>query len=71
MALDMARALLETSGLDDNHWPLAVQHASYLKNRLPYSVLGDRMPCEMALGYSPDTSRLRIFGSQVQASLSP
>lgn len=34
-ALDMVRHMLETSGMDDVYWDMALQHATNLKNRLP------------------------------------
>lgn len=61
------RALLTTSGLPETFRPLAVYHATYSKNRLHYSALGDHLHFCMVFEYNPDLSHLRIFGSQVHS----
>lgn len=69
--MNMTRAPLTTSGLPKTFWHLIVKNATYLKNRLPRSALGDRLPYRMVFGYNPDVSTLRIFRSLKQAFLPP
>jgi len=71
VVMNMTCALLQTSGLDEKYRPLAVNQATYLKYRLTYRALGDRLPYEMVYGYILDLSSMRIIGSRVQAIRSP
>lgn len=71
VVMEMARAMLKTSGMHDQYWNLAVHHATHLKNRLPPVPLDDRSPYEMVFQYKPDSSHVPIFGSRVQPWLPP
>lgn len=63
----MARAILKNPALNHVCWLLAVQCATYLKNRAPCSASGDRTPYDTGFGYVLDLSNFRMFGSQVLA----
>lgn len=67
--MGMARAILKTSGIQDQYSDLAVQHATYLKNCLLSASLGDSSPEGMVFQYKPAFTHIRIFGSRVQAWL--
>lgn len=69
--MEMTRIMLITSGMQEQHWDLVVQHAIYPKNRLASTSLGDRPLHEMVFQYQPDLSHVRIFGCRMQAWLPP
>jgi GAG-pre-integrase domain len=60
-----ATAMLHDAGLPLFLWPLALQHAIYLRNRSPIERLGFTTPIERITNRKPDLSHLRIFGSTV------
>jgi hypothetical protein len=60
---DMVRALLRESEMGQEFWPIALQHAVCLRNRLPTDALGGRSPLEVLTGKPQDTSTMRVFGS--------
>ena len=43
----LARTLLYACGISSRFWPEAIQHATYLYNRLPHSSLDFRSPLEV------------------------
>jgi transposase InsO family protein len=57
------RALLHQSGMPSKFWNVAMQHATYLRNRSPTDALGGISPQEKLTGHPPDLSQLRIFGA--------
>lgn len=64
----MARAMLVDANLPDYFWPLAIQTANHILNRLPTSALPpDTTPFHLWMNKPPDLSHLRIFGSRVIA----
>jgi len=60
--LDITRALLSTSGLSHDYWPLAARHATYLYVRRPHGSLEMTSPYEQIFHVKPDISHLRVFG---------
>mmetsp|Transcript_43488 Transcript_43488/g.81435 ORF Transcript_43488/g.81435 Transcript_43488/m.81435 type:complete len:151 (+) Transcript_43488:653-1105(+) len=69
--MDMTRAFLKTANMPHKFWPLAVRHATYVKNRVPSAALGGRTPYEMVYGVVPSIEHIRIFGSKVSAWIPP
>ena len=43
-------------------WPLLMDHAVYLRNRIPVQALGGKSAFEARYGVKPDLRRMRIFG---------
>ena len=60
----MMRCLLHSSGLGPEYWSFAMQHAVFVKNRIPHSKLGTT-PFQAFTGRRPNLSRCRVFGSRV------
>ena len=60
----MTRCLLHSAGMEDKYWSYALQHAVYLKNRIPHCSI-KKTPYEAFYGKQPDLSHLRTFGSKV------
>jgi hypothetical protein len=61
----MVRSMLDSSGLPHAYWGEAVLYAAFLKNRLPFRGLKDRMsPFQALYGTIPDLSMVRTFGTQ-------
>jgi hypothetical protein len=61
--LDLARALLDDSGLPKDLWAEAVRHGVWLRNRVPTrAVPTGKTPFEMGTGERPDLSNLHQFG---------
>ncbi len=56
------RALLMDGNMEGKYWPLALETASYLLNRMPHESLGGLSPIEKSTGEKPDLSRTRTFG---------
>jgi hypothetical protein len=61
---EMAATFLQDANLPMRYWGYAVQHALYVKNRLPMKVLGWRTPYEALLNEKPDLQYLHRFGSR-------
>jgi hypothetical protein len=66
--LNIRRALLFQANLPKNFWFFAVQHATYLLNRLPNVVLGNMSPYELMHKTIPSLENLKVFGSLTYAS---
>ena len=62
----MMRCLLYSSELGPEYWTYALQHAVYIRNRLPHHSTSTT-PYEALTGNKPDLSGLRIFGSRIYA----
>jgi hypothetical protein len=60
----MVRCLLHSSGLGPEYWSFAIQHAIYLKNRLPHMAIG-HTPYQAYTGKQPNMEQLRVFGCPV------
>ena len=60
--VEMARCLLEKSGLQQSLWGEAVYTATYLRNRSPTKVLGDVTPYEKWSGKQPSVFHFKTFG---------
>lgn len=64
----MARAMLVDANLPDFFWPLAVQTATHIVNRLPTAALPpDITPFHLWWKKPPDISHFQIFGTRVIA----
>ena len=60
--------MLVDSNLKDFFWPLAIQAATHIINRLPTSVLPpDKTSFHLWMSKALDLSHLHIFGSRVVA----
>jgi hypothetical protein len=66
--LNIGRALLFQANLPKNFWSFAVQHATYLLNRLPTAVLGNKSSYELMHKTIPSLENLKVFGSLTYAS---
>jgi len=62
--LNMARSMLNDTGLPDAFWFEAVKYAAYIHNATPTHALDDTMPKEIWSGNKPDVSRFRVFGTR-------
>ena len=66
--VSMARAMLLDGNVSTFFWPLAIQAAVHIKNRVPHSALPpNTTPYEMWFGRKPDISHFRPFGCKVTA----
>jgi Reverse transcriptase (RNA-dependent DNA polymerase)/gag-polypeptide of LTR copia-type/Zinc knuckle len=63
--IELARAMLVASGLPKNLWAEAVNHATWLKNRLPTKALSGGTPFEGRYKKKPDLGGLVPFGTTV------
>jgi len=65
---EMTRVMLLTAILPAPYWSFAMQHACYLRNRLPHSALGgSKTPYEAWFKRKPDLSNLKVWGCKVYA----
>ena len=62
----MMRCLLHSAELGPEYWSFALQHAVYIKNRLPHTAI-TMTPFEKFTGIKPDLHNFKIFGSKVYA----
>lgn len=60
--IEMARCMLEESGLPQFLWSEAINTAAYIRNRSPTKILIEKTPYECWFGYKPSVSHIRIFG---------
>jgi hypothetical protein len=62
---EMARAMIIDANLSNFFWPLAVECANHVKNRLTHASLPpNTTPYEAFNGSKPDISYFRLFGSK-------
>jgi hypothetical protein len=66
--LNVGRALLFQANLPKTFWSYAVQHATYLINRIPSTVLKNKSPYELLYKEKPQIEHLKVFGSLAYAS---
>jgi hypothetical protein len=66
--LNVGRALLFQANLPKTFWSYAVQHATYIINRIPSSVLKNKSPYELLHNEKPQIEHLKVFGSLAYAS---
>ncbi|XP_019440938.1 PREDICTED: uncharacterized protein LOC109346011 [Lupinus angustifolius] len=60
--LNVTRILIFQSKLPKSFWTYAVQHATYLINRLPSHILQDKSPYELLHNKPPNLMGLKVFG---------
>lgn len=61
--LRKAKCFMAVAGAPPGFWKFAVEFATYIVNRLPTPVNPNRQsPYEMVNGFSPDISRIRVWG---------
>lgn len=61
--VEKARCLLSDAQFEKMLWAEAVHTAVYLKNRSPAAGIHQKTPFELWMGYKPDVSHIRVFGS--------
>ncbi|GAU22432.1 hypothetical protein TSUD_123190 [Trifolium subterraneum] len=66
--LNVGRALLFQAHLPKIFWSYAVQHATYIINRVPSVVLSNKSPYELLHNVLPDIKDLKVFGLLAYAS---
>ena len=62
----MMRCMLHAAELGPEFWSYALQHAVYIKNRLPHTTIKGT-PYESFTGIKPDLQNFKIFGSKIYA----
>ena len=60
----MMRCLLHSAELGPEYWSFTLQHAVYIKNRLPHTAIM-MTPFKFLTGIKPDLHNFKIFGSKV------
>ena len=60
--MNMARAMLQHSGLPAQFWGAAVLYATYISNMLPHPKETTRTPFEMFYQRKPNASNIKVFG---------
>lgn len=65
--IEMARCMLQQSGLPQSLWAEAVNTAAFIRNRCPTKCLNDKTPTEAWTNKKPYVGFFRIFGSKVIA----
>lgn len=63
--MDRARCLISEANVDKKYWPIFVETAVYIGNRLLTNTIIKRTPYEIFTGRKPDVSKMRIIGSKV------
>jgi len=66
---DLCRAMLIDSGLPRYLWADAMNHATWIKNRMPTQALEGRSPFQARFKHSPDLSTLIPFGTHTWVKL--
>ncbi|CAL2226790.1 unnamed protein product [Prunus armeniaca] len=67
--MERKRSMRFHVGLPDSFWAEAVNHASYLINRLPFTILGFKSAEEVWFEKPVDYSKLRVFGCSAYAHI--
>ncbi len=62
---DVTRSLLQQADMPNNMWPVALHHATYLRNNAPSQALGGRSPMQMLGAQATQVSALYTFGVKV------
>ncbi len=65
---NMVRCLLHSANLGPEYWSFALQHAVYLKNRLPHRMI-QMTPYQTYTGNRPSAKYLRVFGCPIIVKL--
>ena len=68
---DRVMTMLITAQLPLPFWAAAMQHAVYLRNRLPHKALGFKTPYELWYKKKPKLSDVRVFGCTAYAYVPP
>lgn len=62
--VEKAKCLMFDAKLDKRFWAEAINHAIYLRNRIPAAGMGNKTPIEIWTGRKPDVNNLCVFGSK-------
>jgi len=65
--MELARSMIHHAGISPRFWAEAISTATYIRNRVPTSALGNRTPHEKWNGAKPDISHLKVFGCTAHA----
>jgi hypothetical protein len=66
--LNVGRALLFQAKMPKTFWNYAIQHATFLINRIPTPYLNGKSPFELLKNEPPDLENIKVFGSLTYAS---
>ncbi|KAK2450734.1 putative mitochondrial protein [Trifolium repens] len=66
--LNVGRALLFQAKMPKIFWSYAIQHATFLINRIPTPYLNGKSPFELLKNETPDLENIKVFGSLTYAS---
>ncbi|GMF35039.1 unnamed protein product [Phytophthora fragariaefolia] len=69
VVVEMARTMLQASGMGKRFWSDAVLAAAYIRKRCPTKVLGGKTPIEVVTGRTPVLHKLREFGCDAEVLL--
>ena len=61
--------MIEAKDLVANTWDEAMNVATYIQNRVPYSSVKGKTPFEAYFGHNPDVSNFKVFGSTTWARI--
>lgn len=64
-AVDLGRAMILARNLPSELWPHAMQHATYVRNRVYTRALANVTPYQKWSGQRPDISHIQEFGTDV------
>ncbi len=67
----MTRANLTHAQAPKQYWPLALQAASYQKNRIPHDGIGGDIPIERATNKKVTLKNLRVWGCAAYVQINP
>ena len=59
---EMAHTYLLTAQLPLKFWTFAIEHAVFVRNRMPHKALDWKTPYELWYGKKPNLSSIRVFG---------
>ena len=59
---EMAQTYLLTAQLPLKFWTFAIEHAVFVRNRMPHKALDWKTPYELWYGRKPNLSSIRVFG---------
>ncbi|GMF48612.1 unnamed protein product [Phytophthora fragariaefolia] len=69
VVVEMARAMLQASGMGKRFWSDTVKTTAYIRNRCPSKVLAGKTPIEELTERTPALNKLRVFGCDAEVLL--